>query len=226
MASSDGDSSADGSMIRQKPHWSQPADWTPGESLNPLDNPSNSMLSRLPIVAVMGSGTHEHAYLAVPLGRWLATLDVHLLTGGGRGVMESVSRAFHEVQGRRGLVIGILPAASEENAAKAPPGYPNPWVEIAIRTHLPWSGERGQAPLSRNHINVLTSDVMIILPGGPGTASEAALALRYGCPAIAFGPVRDGGTQLSEEIVSTDHFQDVQTFVVKVLAGRVRPASL
>ena len=95
-----------------------------------------------------------------------------------------------------------------------------------IRTHLPWSGERGQSPLSRNHINVLTSDVMIILPGGAGTESEAALAVKYGCPAIAFGPVGAGGTQLSEETVSTDDFQDVQTFVMKVLAGRVRAASL
>jgi len=102
------------------------------------------MISRLPIAGVMGSGTQEHADLAVPLGRWLASLEVHLLTGGGCGVMESVSRAFHEVQGRRGLVIGILPAASEENAAMAPPGYPNPWVEIAIRTHLPWSGSVGR----------------------------------------------------------------------------------
>ena len=34
--------------------------------------------------------------LAEPLGRMLAAIGVHLLTGGGRGVMESVSRAFHD----------------------------------------------------------------------------------------------------------------------------------
>ena len=86
--------------------------------------------------------------------------------------------------------------------------------------------ERGQTALSRNHINVLISDVMIILPGGPGTASEAALAVKYGCPAIAFGSVGSGGTQLPREIGSTDHFPDVQDFVEKVLAGRTRSADL
>jgi uncharacterized protein (TIGR00725 family) len=166
----------------------------------------------------MGSGTHEHADLTVPLGRWLAALEVHLVTGGGRGVMESVSRAFYEVQGRRGLVIGILPAASEDAAAAPPPGYPNPWVEIAIHTHLPWSGERGQTPLSRNHINVLTSDVMVILPGGPGTASEASLAVKYGCPAIAFALA--GDEMQVPAVPATNDFQEVQRFVRQTLFGK------
>ena len=52
------------------------------------------MRERLPIVGVMGSGSHPHADLAEPLGRWLAAQGVHLLTGGGAGVMEAVSRAF------------------------------------------------------------------------------------------------------------------------------------
>ena len=59
----------------------------------------------------MGAGAHAHEDLAVPLGRRLARLGVHLLTGGGTGVMTSVSRAFAEVEDRGGLVIGILPLA-------------------------------------------------------------------------------------------------------------------
>ena len=38
----------------------------------------------------MGSGTTPHADLAIPLGRALARMGVHLLTGGGGGVMEAV----------------------------------------------------------------------------------------------------------------------------------------
>jgi uncharacterized protein (TIGR00725 family) len=162
----------------------------------------------------MGSGSQEHPDLAIPLGRWLASMNVHLLTGGGRGVMESVSRAFYEVPGRQGLVIGILPAASEEDAAKPPSGYPNPWVEIAIHTHLPWSGERGQTPLSRNHINVLSSNVMVVLPGGPGTASEAALAVKYGCPAIAYFSNVHEIQGLPDSIPRSKSLSKIQEFIL------------
>src|SRR5690606_16565050 len=41
---------------------------------------------RLPIVGVMGSGSSASA-LAEPLGAALAELPIHLLTGGGAGVM-------------------------------------------------------------------------------------------------------------------------------------------
>jgi uncharacterized protein (TIGR00725 family) len=133
----------------------------------------------------MGSGSEPYEERAAPLGRRLARMGVHLLTGGGGGVMESVSRAFHETQGRAGLVLAVLPGDAETGAC--PPGYPNPWVEVAIRTHLPARGLRGEAADSRNHVNVLSSDVVIALPGSEGTASEVALALRYGRPVAVWG---------------------------------------
>lgn len=151
---------------------------------------SRSAPSRsLPVVGVMGSGTEAHDDLAAPLGRWLARRGVHLLTGGGRGVMAAVSRAFHAVADRRGLVIGILPAEAERvtsGGAAPPPGYPNPWIELPIRTHLSARGDQGTAAESRNHVNVLSSDVVVALPGGPGTASEIELAVRYGRPVVVF----------------------------------------
>ena len=64
---------------------------------------------RLPIVGVMGSGGERHEARASSLGEWLATEDVHLLTGGGGGVMEAVSQAFFNVPDRRGLVLGVIP---------------------------------------------------------------------------------------------------------------------
>ena len=141
--------------------------------------------NRLPIVGVMGSGTEPHSERTVPLGEWLARRGVHLLTGGGGGVMASVSEAFWSIRDRRGSVIGVIPGDERGQVAKA--GYPNPWVEIAIRTHLSALGERGAAPDSRNHINVLSSNVLVVLPGGAGTASEVALSGRYGRPVVAFG---------------------------------------
>lgn len=168
---------------------------------------------RIPVVGVMGSGAARHTRLAEPLGRALARMGVHLLTGGGAGVMESVSRAFSAVPGREGLVIGILPAGDarpgrcdagpgrsdspvRQGEAKpshadadpgTPPGYPNPCVELAVRTHLDARGDDGSGIRSRNHINILSSDVVIALPGSSGTASEVGLAIRYGRPLILLG---------------------------------------
>jgi hypothetical protein len=51
--------------------------------------------------------------------------------------------------------------------------------EIVIRTHLPFSEELGRDTLSRNHINALTSDLVVVLPGSSGTLSELQLAWEY-----------------------------------------------
>ena len=141
---------------------------------------------RRPVVGVMGSSTRAFEDLAAPLGRRLASLGVHLLTGGGVGTMEAVSRAFAEVRPRAGLIVGVLPADLPDGVAVPRAGYPNPFVEIAIFTHLPLSGISGTDPRSRNHINILSSDVVIVLPGNEGTESEMTLAVRYGKPVIGF----------------------------------------
>ena len=134
----------------------------------------------------MGSGAKPYTERAVPLGRWLAQMGVHLLTGGGGGVMETVSRGFHEISDRIGSVIGILPAGNFEALHGSKKGYPNHWIEIAIQTHLPFSGKRGTDTLSRNHINVLSADVVVALPGGLGTSSEVGLCLHYRKPVTAW----------------------------------------
>lgn len=166
-------------------------------------------LTRLPIVGVMGSGVWAHEELAAPLGRRLAGLDVHLLTGGGRGVMESVSRAFASVEDRAGLVIGVLPLFGADAGEEADPGYPNRWVEILVRTHL---GREGASPDSRNHVNVLTSDVVVALPGSAGTASEVALSVRYRRPVILFGDL-ERARGLPPEVATAETVDDVIAFV-------------
>jgi uncharacterized protein (TIGR00725 family) len=137
-------------------------------------------------VGVMGSGSEELDDLARPLGQLLARLGVNLLTGAGRGVMTSVSRAFTASPHARGICIGIVPCASIEERARPKDGYPNPFVELSILTHLPYSGSRGQDDLSRNHINVLSSDAIVALPGESGTANEVALAVKYRKPIVVF----------------------------------------
>ncbi len=137
-------------------------------------------------VTVIGSGTRDVPELTEPLGRHLAERGVDLVTGGGAGVMEGVARAFVSVRPRAGRSVGILPA-DPRRPGKPAAGYPNPWIEIAIPTHLPGRGEAGDGPGSRNHLVVLTGDVIIALPGGAGTASELRLAREYGRPVILLG---------------------------------------
>lgn len=173
------------------------------------------MTTRLPIVGVMGSHVHAHLEKAEALGRWLAGEGVHLLTGAGKGVMEAVSRAFCAVEGRAGLVIGVAPSSDDPAVPRR--GYPNPFVEIAILTHLPLSGRAGTGPLSRNHINVLTSNVLVALPGGPGTLSEVELALRYGRPIAAFIDRRSDIPGLPADVPALTTLAQVQEFVRTVL---------
>lgn len=131
----------------------------------------------------MGCGHRELVHLADPLGAYLARLPVHLLVGGGAGVMTSVARAFRENARDEALVIGILPSL-ETGEAGVPEGYPNPWVDVPIRTHLGARGRLGATLGSRNHINVLTADAVIALPGGAGTRTEIELSLHYERPTI------------------------------------------
>ncbi|MEE8314884.1 MAG: molybdenum cofactor carrier protein [Myxococcota bacterium] len=173
---------------------------------------------RLPIVGVMGSGSAPHAARAARLGTWLAEQGFHLLTGGGPGVMSSVSEAFWGVSGRRGLVIGIVPCV-EGDPGRSRSGYPNPWVEVPIMTHLPPSGENGTESMSRNHINVLSSDVLVALPGGSGTRSELELAVTYGRPVIAWVSASDEIPGLPPGVPQAEAFDQVAQFVL-ANAGR------
>jgi uncharacterized protein (TIGR00725 family) len=143
-----------------------------------------AVVKRLPIVAVIGSGDagHGNPDLAEAVGRLIAGMGFHLLTGGGRGVMANACRGFASVPDRAGLSLGIIPRSPEGDGPKS--GYPNPWVEVPILTHL--TGRLGpDGEDSRNAINVLTASRLVALPGGEGTRAEIRLALRHGRPVLA-----------------------------------------
>ena len=127
--------------------------------------------------------------------------------------MTSVSRAFVKTRPRQGMSIGILPSLEGDLQCQPPSGYPNRWIEIAIQTHLPCRGADGMALQSRNHINVLTADVVVGLSGGVGTASELRLARKYNRPCV----VLDGrGSQLSAlptDVLHVATVDDVTAFV-------------
>jgi RimJ/RimL family protein N-acetyltransferase len=136
--------------------------------------------------------------------------------------MRSVCRAFRDFQ-RRSVSIGILPGVvtwSDEKAVYRTKNekYPNPWLDVAILTHLPGDDPEGES--SRNHINVLSADLVIALPGGPGTSAELRLAMDYEKPVIAFLDNEETINGRNARDLSVDGFLIVRTFRELVEAGR------
>ena len=125
-------------------------------------------LSRKPIIGVMGPGSPENSTIirhAEEIGRQIAQHNWILLTGGRKaGVMDAASKGASEAGGE---VIGILPNDTHVGMSDH--------VTVPIVTGI-GSG--------RNVINILTADVVIVCGMGLGTASEAALAIKYGKPTI------------------------------------------
>jgi predicted Rossmann-fold nucleotide-binding protein len=115
----------------------------------------------------------------------IARLGTHLLTGGGYGVMLAAAEGFTAVEPRAGLSIGIIPRDRErgfETVNHDPEGrpYPNRFVEVAIRTPLASRADDWRHVPARNHINVLTADAIIALPGQAGTHNELDMAAYFG----------------------------------------------
>jgi uncharacterized protein (TIGR00725 family) len=121
------------------------------------------------IVGIMGSGSDDDrdaVALAYEVGGAIAREGWVLLNGGRAcGVMDASARGAHDAGG---LVVGVLPDSDASQASR--------FIDIPIRTGI------GDA---RNLVNVLSSDVVIALPGRAGTLSEVALALNNGRTVIA-----------------------------------------
>lgn len=122
------------------------------------------------VIGVMGGGIADEAILesAFELGLAIADHGWVLLNGGrDAGVMRASAAGAHA---GGGLVVGVLPDDDTHRAA--------PDLDIAIQTGM------GDA---RNVINVLSSMVVVVMPGGAGTISEAALALKARRPVVTLG---------------------------------------
>jgi hypothetical protein len=119
------------------------------------------------IVGVMGGGNASVTELenAYQLGRLIAEQGWILLNGGrNAGIMEASARGAAD---NGGLTIGILPDETLERVSA--------YIQVPILTGM------GNA---RNCINVLSSHWLVACPGGAGTISEIALALKSRKPLI------------------------------------------
>jgi hypothetical protein len=121
-------------------------------------------------VGVVGaSACDDETYMiAYKVGELLAEKGCVIINGGLGGVMEASARG---AKSKGGLVIGILPTAEKRHA--------NPYIDVAIATNM------GHA---RNIIIVHSSDALIAIGGGYGTACEVAIALKEKKRVVAINP--------------------------------------
>ena len=152
----------------------------------------------------MGGGelvNPEDYEFARKLGNLIAKEGWILLNGGrASGIMEASARGAKE---SGGLTIGILPGTD--------PDWASEYIDIPILTGI---------GLARNYINVLTSEVVIALPGRTGTISEIALALNVGKKVISLnfdlGPLFKRYEE-NKQLIYTKYPEEVVDLIKKLL---------
>ncbi len=120
-------------------------------------------------ILVIGNNTNgctpKHEKIAFEVGAEIAKSDSVLITGGLGGVMAAASHGAHDANG---LTVGIIP---QDDATMA-----NEFCDIVIPTGM---------GLTRDFLNALTADGVIIVGGGSGTLSEVCAAYMYKKPMVA-----------------------------------------
>jgi uncharacterized protein (TIGR00725 family) len=105
--------------------------------------------------------------IAHELGEKLAKVVCFMVSGGLGGTMMAACEGF---KAGGGTTIGITPGYDKREA--------NSFVDVGIPTGL---------GLARNVLVVTSADIVVALPGGPGTLSEIAYCLQFGIPVISLG---------------------------------------
>ncbi len=172
-----------------------------------------------PVVGVMGSHEESWTEFALPLGLLIAEYGYHLLTGCGGGVMSEVAKGYSQYPDERGVILGIKPVADYKKEVNSRSEFPNPYIDIPIVTHLEQKAKNDSMPYSRNLVNIMTSDVLVVLPGSHGTQNEASLGLLYEKPLVLFGP-EEAFDRFPEDTTFTDDIKEVAGFFTQKLGRK------
>lgn len=160
-------------------------------------------MKKLLIIGVMGGGnaTPGDEKDAYHLGSLIARQGWILLNGGrNTGIMDASAKGAFD-QG--GLTIGILP---DDNYSRA-----SEYIKVPVLTGM------GSA---RNVINVLSSNIIVACPGGTGTLSEIALALKHGKPVILlnFDPGIAFERYIEQELL---HYAESPEKVIEIISNLI-----
>ena len=132
--------------------------------------------------------TDEHSKIAYETGSEIAKAGHVLITGGLGGVMEAAS---HGACDSNGLTVGIIPQADASMA--------NQYCDIVIPTGM---------GLTRDFINALSCDGIIIIGGGSGTLSEICAAYMHKKPMVAIRNMGGVNAQFIDNYL--DHRQNIK----------------
>ncbi len=129
--------------------------------------------------------TPELEKLAYDVGAEIAKSQSVLITGGLGGVMKAASHGAHDAGG---LTVGIIP---QDNAS-----FANEFCDIVIPSGV---------GLSRDFLNALSADGVIIVGGGSGTLSETCAAYMYKKPIVALKSSGGVATQYADQYLDYRH---------------------
>ena len=162
-------------------------------------------------ILVIGHNTNgctpQHEKIAYEVGAEIAKSDSVLITGGLGGVMTAASHGAHDANG---LTVGIIPQADASMA--------NEFCDIVIPTGM---------GLTRDFLNALSADGVVIVGGGSGTLSETCAAYMNKKPMVAIrnlnGPVEqyiDGFLDHREnvKIIGADTPQEAVKKILELIA--------
>lgn len=132
--------------------------------------------------------TEEHSRIAYETGSEVAKAGHVLITGGLGGVMEAASHGAHD---SNGLSVGIIPQGDASMA--------NGYCDIVIPTGM---------GLTRDFLNALSADGIIIIGGGSGTLSEICAAYMHKKPMVAIRNLGGVTAQFIDKYV--DHRENIK----------------
>ena len=143
-------------------------------------------------ILVIGNNTNgctpEHEKIAYDIGSEIAKSGSVLITGGLGGIMTAASHGSHD---SNGLSIGIIP---QDDASLA-----NEYCDIVIPTGM---------GLTRDFLNALSADGIIIVGGGSGTLSETCAAYMHKKPMVAIRNLQSSVDQYIDGYL--DHRENVK----------------
>jgi uncharacterized protein (TIGR00725 family) len=137
--------------------------------------------------------TEEHSKIAYETGSEIAKAGHVLITGGLGGVMEAASRGARD---SNGLTVGIIPQGDANMA--------NQYCDIVIPTGM---------GLTRDFLNALSADGIIIIGGGSGTLSEMCAAYMHKKPMVAIRNMGGTPTQFIDKYL--DHRENIKIIGVE-----------
>ena len=132
--------------------------------------------------------TPELESIAYETGKEVAKSGSVLITGGLGGVMKAAS---HGAKDADGLTVGIIP---QDDSAMA-----NAFCDIVIPSGM---------GLSRDFLNALSADGVIVVGGGSGTLSEICAAYMYKKPIATLKNSGGMATKYSDQFI--DHRKNVK----------------